>query len=207
MVERTDHDTLQGIVAAQTCENAIVYTDGEARYVGLPHHGVVNHRIGEYVLGEAHTNGIEAFWALFKRAYKGVYHQMSPQHLRRYVTEFAGRYNQRLLAPLARMAAIVRGLDQKRLTYADLVGRHGNAERSPWSWRPPRVPRPPARPRLACPRCRPQNVQRPERPCACGCGRVLAPGGKAIYASGACRIRSWRAARLGVGRSAETQES
>lgn len=88
VIEHTDVKTLQGFVAARACSNAMVYSDGEPAYAGLPRHGAVNHHIGEYVRGEVHTQGIESFWALLKRGYKGVYHQMSRQHLRRYVTEF-----------------------------------------------------------------------------------------------------------------------
>ena len=40
----------------------------------------------------AHTNGIESFWSVLKRAHKGVYHKISHKHLQRYVSEFAGRH-------------------------------------------------------------------------------------------------------------------
>ena len=40
----------------------------------------------------AHTNGIESFWAMLKRAHQGVYHKISPKHLQLYVNEFAGRH-------------------------------------------------------------------------------------------------------------------
>lgn len=46
---------------------------------------------------------------------------MSPQHLQRYVSEFAGRHNQRPLDTLAQMGAMVRGLELKQLRYADLT--------------------------------------------------------------------------------------
>lgn len=46
---------------------------------------------GEYVRGDVHVNGVEGFWAAFKRGYVGSYFRMSPEHLQRYVNEFAGR--------------------------------------------------------------------------------------------------------------------
>jgi len=53
-----------------------LYGDG---YTGLKvfEHVRINHSSGEYVQGQVHTNSIESFWALFKRGYHGVYHQMS----------------------------------------------------------------------------------------------------------------------------------
>ena len=66
-------------------------------------------------------NGIELFWALLKRGYYGTYHQMSPKHLHRYVAEFEGRHNLRLLDTIDQIAALVRGMDQKRLRYVDLT--------------------------------------------------------------------------------------
>ena len=84
-------------------------------------HDTVNHSAGEYVVGIVHTNGIESFWATLKRAHKGVFHQMSPKHLQRYVTEFAGRHNIRPLDTEAQMRAIVRGMKDKLLGYKDLI--------------------------------------------------------------------------------------
>jgi hypothetical protein len=41
-------------------------------------HKTVCHSSGEYVApGGVHTNGIESFWAIFKRGYHGTYHSMS----------------------------------------------------------------------------------------------------------------------------------
>ena len=28
----------------------------------------------------AHTNGVESFWSILKRAHKGTFHTMSPKH-------------------------------------------------------------------------------------------------------------------------------
>ena len=121
VVKNTDADTLQGFVAESTTPDAMVYTDGETGYVGLLRHEAVRHTVGEYVRGLAHTNGIESFWSLLKRGHYGTYHHMSRKHLDRYVTEFAGRHNQRELDTLDQIAAMVRGLELKRLRYRDLV--------------------------------------------------------------------------------------
>ena len=121
VVADTNADRLKRFVTESTVPGAMVYTDGEHGYVGLPHHEAVRHSIGEYVRDRAHTNGIESFWSLLKRGYVGTYHKMSPKHLDRYVREFAGRHNQRPADTLVQMGAMVRGMDQKRLRYEDLI--------------------------------------------------------------------------------------
>ena len=70
----------------------------------------------------AHTNGIESHWAMLKRGYIGIYHQMSPKHLHRYVNEFDGRHNVRPLDTIDHMEAMAAGMAGKRLRYEDLIG-------------------------------------------------------------------------------------
>ena len=81
----------------------------------------MNHSIGEYVREQAHTNGIESFWAGLKRGYYGTYHRMSPKHLERYVTEFAGRHNTRELDTIDQMAFLAKGMVGKKLSYRELT--------------------------------------------------------------------------------------
>ena len=69
----------------------------------------------------AHTNGIESHWAMLKRGYVGVYHQMSVKHLPRYVAEFEGRHNNRPLDTSEQMRIMAQGADGKRMTYAELT--------------------------------------------------------------------------------------
>ncbi len=122
VVNRTDAETLQSFVTANTESDAVVYTDEARAYQGLPRqHETVNHSVSEYVNGMAHTNGIESFWALLKRGYHGTYHHMSEKHLDRYVTEFAGRHNIRERDTIDQMARVVTGMARKRLTYQGLV--------------------------------------------------------------------------------------
>lgn len=88
------HREIKGNVA----QGATLYTDGWVGYRGLKtmfNHATVDHMAKEYVNGDCHTNGIESFWALFKRGYHGVYHHMSKKHLQRYVNEFAFRFNRK----------------------------------------------------------------------------------------------------------------
>ena len=90
VVKNTDAKTLQKFVADTAANCATVYTDDAAAYKGMPcDHESVRHSVGEYVRGMAHTNGIESFWSMLKRAHKGVYHHFSVKHLQRYVDEFA----------------------------------------------------------------------------------------------------------------------
>ena len=117
-------ETPAGFVHENVQPGETVYADDHRAYKSLKdayRHETVKHSVAEYVRGNAHTNSIESFWAMFKRGYYGVYHQMSRKHLHRYVNEFAGRHNIRSLGTLDQMAAIVRGMDQKRLRYVDLI--------------------------------------------------------------------------------------
>ena len=91
VVARTDGPTLKGFVRSRIAQEADVFTDEHASCQGLPNHETVAHSVGEYVNGQAHTNGIESFWSMLKRGYYGTYHRMSPKHLARYVAEFAGQ--------------------------------------------------------------------------------------------------------------------
>ena len=122
VVKATDTKTLQKFVVETAANGATVYTDDAAAYKGMPFdHASVRHSVGEYVDGMAHTNGIESFWSMLKRAHKGVYHKISPKHLQRYVNEFAGRHGVRERDTLDQMAVVVRGMNGKRLQYRELV--------------------------------------------------------------------------------------
>ena len=124
VVAYTDAPTLQGFVERNTEPDATVYTDEARAYRGMPRqHEAVKHSVSEYVRGMAHTNGRESHWASLKRGYDGVYHQMSEKHLDRYVTEFEGRHNDRPADTVDQMAAMVQGMEGKRLRYTDLTGK------------------------------------------------------------------------------------
>ena len=132
-VERTDGHTLIGFVEGTVEPGATVYTDDAAAYGALPTminqyaHDTVAHSKGEYVRGEAHTNGIESVWAVLKRSIHGTWHHVSPKHLERYVNEATFRLNEGNceVDTIDRMTEFARGVGGKRLAYADLIADNG----------------------------------------------------------------------------------
>ena len=117
--------TLQKEVKATVAAGSALYSDDLASYDGLSRsyaHETVNHAI-EYVRGRVHTNGMENFWSLLKRALSGTYVSVEPFHLHRYLDEQAYRYNQRKLTNGERFLSAVFGIFGRRLTYDQLRGR------------------------------------------------------------------------------------
>ena len=133
VIEGTDADTLVPFVEENAANGAAVYTDDAAAYTSLPTmfngiaHESVKHSVSEYVRGQAHTNGVESFWSMLKRAHKGTFHKISPKHLDRYVQEFAGKHNLREQDTLAQMAVVALGLAGRRLKYLELIADNGRS--------------------------------------------------------------------------------
>jgi len=78
-------------------KNTTLVTDEYRGYLGISRfmpHKTVDHKVW-YVNGEAHTNNIEAFWALLKRGIVGQYHKVSLKYLPKYIDEFCYRHNNR----------------------------------------------------------------------------------------------------------------
>lgn len=89
-IQDTTKDTLQGAIKANVEKGSDVYTDTWAVYKGLGTvyaHSSVNHNIGQYRKGETCTNGMENYWSILKRAYKGTYTHVEPHHLHRYLAQ------------------------------------------------------------------------------------------------------------------------
>ena len=123
VVDDTDRKTLHQFIKQNVKKGSQVYTDEARAYKGLVDfdHEAVSHAVGEYVREMAHTNGIEAFWAMLKRGYVGTYHKMSFKHLHRYINEFEGRHNVRPLNTLVQMMKIAAHMTGTHLPYRKLV--------------------------------------------------------------------------------------
>jgi hypothetical protein len=100
-------------------DEALVYERLGKEFAG---HGTVNHSADEHVRtgGFHHTNTVESFFALFKRAVYGQLHHVSEAHLHRYLAEADFKYNHRIAVGIddaERATALLRGAKGKRLLY------------------------------------------------------------------------------------------
>ena len=127
MIEKVDAPTQRDFVWDHIEPGAKVYSDGAYGYSLVPNQEAVHHSVGEYVRGQAHTNGVESFWAMLKRAHKGTFHRISPKHLHRYVNEFCGRHNIRDLDTIRQMEHVVARMVGRRLKYTDLIADNGRS--------------------------------------------------------------------------------
>ena len=116
---------LQGFIGKHVERNSNVFTDEFKSYKGLVGfvHEFVNHKGKQYVNGEVHTNSIESFWSLLKRGYYGVYHYMSPKHLKRYIHEFSYRHNTSKIEVMECIGDTITKMIGKRMMYCELVSQ------------------------------------------------------------------------------------
>jgi transposase-like protein len=106
-------------------DGANVYTDALMSYRNLGvyyQHQVIDHA-EKYVDGQIHTNGLENYWSLLKRAIGGTYVSVEPFHLFRYLDEQAFRFNERAGNDADRFARTLGAVVGKRVTYDALIGR------------------------------------------------------------------------------------
>ena len=126
-VARPSARVFREAVQRYVAPGSTVFTDGEPAYRALPRLGYdhfwINHKAGEYARGAVTTNGIESFWALLKRGYHGIYHHISPHHLRRYVNEFCHRLNAGHGNGPEAMGDILDGAIGRRLKWRVVLGR------------------------------------------------------------------------------------
>jgi transposase-like protein len=118
---------LEHTVSENVTVGATVYTDALRSYDRMEQRGYVHHVIDHaeaYVDGQVHTNGLENFLSLLKRALKGTYVSVEPFHLFRYLDEQAYRFNNRKMTDGQRFLEAAASVFGKRLTFAGLTGKH-----------------------------------------------------------------------------------
>jgi transposase-like protein len=115
--------TLREAIVTRASRKSYLMTDEAMVYERLGRefagHGTVNHSAEEYVRtgGFHHTNTVESFFALLKRAVYGQFHHISEAHLHRYLAEADFKYNTRSEDDAARSDTLLRGIKGKRLLY------------------------------------------------------------------------------------------
>jgi len=122
---RRKHE-LEQTIGKHVALGATIYTDALRSYDRMAQHGYVHHVIDHaeaYVDGQVHTNGLENFWSLLKRALKGTYVSVEPFHLFRYLDEQAYRFNNRKMTDGLRFLEACAAVFGKRLTYTMLTGK------------------------------------------------------------------------------------
>ncbi len=119
----TQTHTIRSMVEKHVEPGTALMTDSLHAYKTLADkyaHEFVSHAT-EYVRGEVHTNGLENFWALFKRCIKGTHVSIEPCHLFRYLDAEVFRFNHRKATDGERMVRATMGFAGKRLTYKSLI--------------------------------------------------------------------------------------
>lgn len=95
--DMTGKGILNFIQSAVSPAAQILVTDENKAYRtvrGMMAHSVINHRY-EYVNGPVHTNTIEGFWSLLKRAWYGSHHKYTVERMPLFIAEAAWKYNHR----------------------------------------------------------------------------------------------------------------
>ena len=123
VVKNIKRKTLQPEIRNSVEAGSSVFTDALKSYEGLQNefiHQSIDHAT-EYVRDNVHTNGIENYWSLFKRALRGTYVSCDASHLFRYLDEQTFRFNNRRDTDSMRFSTVLAMVAGKRLTYAELT--------------------------------------------------------------------------------------
>ena len=148
VVPNVTRDALQNEIFKNVKYGSTVYTDNAVGYDnGLQRrfiHDFVN-KTEAYVKGRVHVNGMENFWALFKRSLRGTYVAVEPFHLARYVDEQVFRYNNRATKKHPRndsdrFKLAMSQVLNRRLTYSDLTGKSESRHHAPTGTRETPIP-------------------------------------------------------------------
>jgi len=98
VVENVGRTSLERFIRSHVdCDGAVLMTDewsGYGRLHTTMRHAVVRHREC-YAEGLIHTNTIEGFWSLVKRAWYGSHHRYSRRFMPLFIAEACWKYNHR----------------------------------------------------------------------------------------------------------------
>ncbi len=119
---------IKGVIKANVRFGASVHTDEAPHFKWMQQpyeHSLVKHSLSEYVRDDVTTNRIEGAFGHFKRAVVGVYHRISDEHIDRYLSMFAWRWNRREMEEGERVNALLASTVGHQLTYKALTRKEG----------------------------------------------------------------------------------
>jgi len=91
--------TLHSKIKEFVLPESMIFTDEWALYAGIEKHYKghkrVRHKANVYVEGDAGTQNVESFFALFKNSVRGAHHNVSAKYLQNYLDEYTFRWNHR----------------------------------------------------------------------------------------------------------------
>lgn len=93
---RTILNFIQKVVNVKESELMTDEYHGYRQFASMMKHEVINHQV-QYVEGDKHTNTIEGFWSLLKKAWYGTHHHYTTEYTPLYVAERCYVYNNRHL--------------------------------------------------------------------------------------------------------------
>lgn len=133
-IERVTADNLKVVLDDVAEKDTHLMTDSASllKKVGRGRkHSLVNHSADEYVRFDEGvmitTNTVEGYFSILKRGINGVYHHVGRKHLHRYLSEFDFRYNERKVTDGERALNALKGIEGKRLTYKQPIGKDGDS--------------------------------------------------------------------------------
>ena len=99
VIDKAHGIEMKPILKKRIDRGSTLVTDGFGGYHGLSEHFkdhvILNRSKKIRVIGPYHTNTIEGFWSMLKRAIVGQYHRLTSVHLQTYLDEIAFKYNHR----------------------------------------------------------------------------------------------------------------
>jgi transposase-like protein len=122
VVPNVTGETLKGEIRRMVHPSARIISDEFTAYWGIGKefeggHEHVSHSSKEYARGDVHTNTAESSFALVKRGIMGVYHNVSREHLHRYIDQYDFLWNTRKMNDGERTVLAIRCAEGKRLMY------------------------------------------------------------------------------------------
>ena len=122
VVTNVNGKTLKAAILETVNNQARLITDDYTAYSGIGSeytggHESVCHSTKEYVRGDVHTDTAESSFAILKRGITGIYHNVSKEHLHRYLWQFDFMWNHRKSNDGERTVAAIQSAEGKRLRY------------------------------------------------------------------------------------------